>query len=266
MAKLMSSRVGGFSVSRYARAFLSLVKHCLSHYPQVLSGQEDGLGVLFPGGDVGFFDKALSKDGAQYTEMPIVNELVSSYLAALSQSRPLTILEVGGGNGLFTKKLLKKAKLSNVAYHFTDISRRFTLNMDRYVQEIPDINLKSTRFDITKPAESQGLGDGYDFIVALDVVHATKDIGQSLENLKPLLKENSGLLLMLETTCAPLWQHLIMGLTAGWWCFDDKYRDATPLASEVIWQTVAADCGYKCIGALTLDNKHSDAMAMLLSR
>ncbi|EAZ1472457.1 yersiniabactin polyketide synthase HMWP1, partial [Salmonella enterica] len=60
--------------------------------------------------------------------------------------------------------------------------------------------VKYSELDLEKEAQSQGfLAQSYDLIVAANVIHATRHIGRTLDNLRPLLKPG-GRLLMREIT------------------------------------------------------------------
>lgn len=60
--------------------------------------------------------------------------------------------------------------------------------------------MKYSELDLEKEAQSQGFqAQSYDLIVAANVIHATRHIGRTLDNLRPLLKPG-GRLLMREIT------------------------------------------------------------------
>ncbi|MCV5706723.1 class I SAM-dependent methyltransferase, partial [Escherichia coli] len=80
----------------------------------------------------------------------------------------------------------------------TDISALFTR---RAQQKFADYDfVKYSELDLEKEAQSQGFqAQSYDLIVAANVIHATRHIGRTLDNLRPLLKPG-GRLLMREIT------------------------------------------------------------------
>lgn len=237
---------------------LSLLDHCVSHYKSALSGQIPAISVLYPDGDVTFIENKLNEDIAEYSEIPVIRNIAITLISQISQSSPLRILEIGGGRGIITKELLNNINHNNlIEYHFTDIGRRFVLDMKRSTNNLSFV--KCSQFDITKNPIEQGIQpNSYDIILGLDVVHATPNIETTLMNLKSVMKKD-GILCLLETTYAQRWQNLMMGLTKGWWLFEDQWRTSTPLVSSNNWKKVIKQCEFNAYDIMTLKNKNSDA-------
>ncbi len=70
----------------------------------------------------------------------------------------------------------------------------------------------------------QGFGIGqYDVLFATNVLHATRDMGNTLQHCKALLRKG-GLLIANELTTKTEFLTLTFGLTDGWWLYDDVER------------------------------------------
>ncbi|WP_159188126.1 class I SAM-dependent methyltransferase, partial [Escherichia coli] len=102
--------------------------------------------------------------------------------------------EVGGGTGGTTAWLLPGLNgVPALEYAFTDIWALFTR---RAQQKFADYDfVKYSELDLEKEAQSQGFqAQSYDLSVAANVIHATRHIGRTLDNLRPLLKPGGRLL------------------------------------------------------------------------
>ena len=80
-------------------------------------------------------------------------------------------------------------------------------------------------------------------MIAANVIHATRDLGETLSHCRELLAP-SGELIALDGLRGQDWRDLIFGLVEGWWQFDDDYRPAHALAAPPMWRRALADAGY----------------------
>ncbi|MEL7329977.1 MAG: L-histidine N(alpha)-methyltransferase, partial [Cyanobacteria bacterium J06559_1] len=208
-----------------AKAELTLIQRCGENLADVLQGKIDPLTLLFPSGDASDLTQLYqSSPGAQLMNQQ-VQQLVSRLTSSASQ--PLRILEIGAGTGGTTAHLLPC--LGQAEYVFTDISPLFLAKAKERFSDYPHLSFH--RLDIEKSVEAQGFGLGdYDVVIAANVLHATADVTQALENVRSLLTP-SGQLILLEGTQPLLWLDLIFGMTEGWW-----KRPTHPLLSVAEWQ------------------------------
>lgn len=244
----------------------SLLKHCSSQYSKALSGNISALSILYPEGKSTFLNQTLALNKAEYSEMPFFINLLVRLIAKLSKKSTLKILEIGGGRGMASKKIFKEIDgNSDILYNFTDIGRRFILDMEHYLAEKNITFVTCNKFDITKDPLSQNFtANDYDIIIGLDVAHVASNITQSLHNLRTILKPN-GILCLLETTRTQRWHNLTMGLTKGWWNHDDKWRKNTPLVSAAKWLNITSTSGFKFTYMHEPRNKNSDAALLIAS-
>ena len=214
---------------------IDLLAHCAAHHAAIFSRSIDPLLVLYPDGTGKLLDAAFQNTAPQSSHSQSCHLLAD----CIRQRRPqgtIRVLEVGGGNGNLTRILLPALRDRDVQYCFTDISLAFVREAEALAREHGFESVRFTTLDITKNVESQGFApESFDFIVALDVVHATADIAHTLRNLWRMLK-GDGALALLETTRDSSWLTMVMGLTHGWWAFRDE-RELSPLLDRDGWRS-----------------------------
>ena len=209
-----------------------------------------------------------------YLEAPLAQvcnglaaELVAGAAAALPAGRRLRVLEVGGGTGGTTASILARSGAA-LDYTFTDVSPFFTTQaQERFASQD---RLRCQPFDLEQDGEAQGLAAGsFDMIVAANVVHATRDLRQTLARLHRLLAPQ-GLLLLVEVTARQVWIDLTFGLTDGWWHFTDHgLRADYPLLSREQWLALLAAEGFAEPAALPDFSSAADPLshnALFLAR
>lgn len=225
-------------------AEMILVERCGNKLAEVLKGDMDPLLLLFP-------DQHFTMAEHLYQDSPsflpyntMVGEALSFVVSHLPKSRNLRVLEVGAGTGGLTYHVISKFPRGQTEYCFTDISNAFFARCKQKFRDYPFIEFK--RLDIESDPTSQGfLEHGYDIILASDVLHATADLRDSLDNILRLLSSR-GLLVLLEATRKERNADLIFGLTAGWWRFaDPELRPSYPLLSRENWEQLLRDRGFE---------------------
>ncbi|WP_198683408.1 SDR family NAD(P)-dependent oxidoreductase [Peristeroidobacter agariperforans] len=210
----------------YSKALTALVTDCLVSLPDILNGNVSATDVIFP-------NSSPEKVAALYKENAVAdtyNEVVGDAVLACLQQRlqadpstRLRILEIGAGTGGTSAMVFAKLKPFQHAvdeYCYTDLSKAFFLHAEEnYLPGNPYIVCR--RLDIEQPIEPQGIEAGtYDVVIATNVLHATRDIRQTLRNAKAALRSN-GFLLLNEISDKSLSPHLTVALLDGWWLFQD---------------------------------------------
>ena len=223
------------------RGLIQFVDYCSQHYDKALSGRLPSIEVLYPEGKTDRLD-LMQRETIEYSQQRIYSHALSQFLNQLAETRPLRVLEIGGGQGLLTRIIAPKLLAKGSSYHFTDISPFFT---NRILQAIPETQGMTTGvFDITRDPASQGLHLGsFDIIVGLDVVHATPNISQTIGHLRQLLTP-SGYLGLLETVTTGPWVDLCWGLADGWWLYEDEALRNSPLMHAEQWETALSQVGF----------------------
>jgi acyl transferase domain-containing protein/SAM-dependent methyltransferase/acyl carrier protein/NADP-dependent 3-hydroxy acid dehydrogenase YdfG len=232
------------AVERYpaCEAELRLLSHCAAGIPDVLRGERTGPEIMFPGGDATLVEAVYF--GSQIAR--VANRLVvDAVLAAIRDTkgtRPIRILEIGGGTGSTTAALLPELPLDRVEYLFTDVSKFFVSRATQTFAQYPFVHCQT--LDITRPPDSQGLSLGeFDIVIAANVFHATPSIQRSVAHAAGLLSPGGWIVLM-ENTGAQAWLDLTFGLLEDWWNFQDPdLRPHQPLLSEEAWIGLLTRCG-----------------------
>ena len=219
-----------------------LLHRCGSHIAAVLTGECDPLSLLFPGDDsVSAADLYSDAFGAR-----LMNEVARNtirHLQELAPERQLRVIEIGAGTGSTTAALLPVFDPERTRYTVTDVA---PLLVSRARNRFAHHGFAEFKvLDIERSPRSQGFEQhSFDVVIAASVLHATRDIVESVRHARELLKPG-GILVLLELTGRLRFLDLIFGLTDGWWRFADApLRVEHPLISTAEWQQVLAANGF----------------------
>ena len=149
---------------------------------------------------------------------------MSGYLQKLTFKRPdINILEIGAGTGGTTLPIMQalggggtQKPRRFLHYTFTDISSGFFEKAKDLLEPWGDLCTFKT-LDIEVDPKEQGFEyQQFDVIIASNVLHATRNMRQTLTHVRKLLKPG-GKLLLSEMTNAPLVVSTVFGTLPGWW-------------------------------------------------
>ncbi|KAJ6443691.1 Conidial yellow pigment biosynthesis polyketide synthase [Purpureocillium lavendulum] len=199
-----------------------LIYHAGKPLAEILSGETDGIRVLFGSAD--------GRDlmAGHYRSNPFAAMLggqMRDFLGALAmrtQKRGggrLKILELGAGTGGTTLILVPFLASLNIdiEYTFTDLSASMVAQARRTIgKQYPFMRFAVQ--DIEKPASEELRGQHV--IVASNAVHATHNLVTSASHIRDALLPDGVLMMLEQTEDIPL-SNLIFGLFEGWWLFDD---------------------------------------------
>jgi SAM-dependent methyltransferase len=158
----------------------------------------------------------------------------------------LRVLEIGAGTGGTTATVLDHLSSHGErmygVYSYTDISAGFFIKAkDRFANYS---NIEYSVLDITKDPAEQGFELGsYDIIIATNVLHATPKLGETLTNVKRLLRPD-GCLFLDELCSTANWLNYIMGTLSGWWLGEEDGRAWEPYVSPQRWAQELAAVGF----------------------
>ncbi|PTB70126.1 hypothetical protein BBK36DRAFT_1107986 [Trichoderma citrinoviride] len=164
----------------------------------------------------------------------------------------MKILEIGAGTGGATKGILEALGTTFESYTFTDISTGFFEAAAEAFSPWADKM-------IFKPlnAENDVLEQGYqeksfDFIIASNVLHATKTLSETMRNVRRLLKPG-GHLLLLEVTSDIVRVKLMMAGLSGWWLGGDDGRRYGPTITREQWDSLLKNTGFSGVDHIIND-------------
>lgn len=223
-----------------SRSEIMLLDRCGSALGDVLRGVTDPL-VLLHGGDDAVALYAKSPFAAALNS--VAAKALQSALRGSGNDCPLRILEIGAGTGGTTRSLLPHLEGSSVEYCYTDVS---PLLLSRARERFAAYDfMEFATLDIERSPSLQSFrGRRFDIVIAANVLHATRDLTQTVANVRELALPGA-LLILVEGTEPQPWLDLTFGLTDGWWRFADRdLRDDYPLLSGSKWQAILTANGF----------------------
>ena len=187
----------------------------------------------------------------------------------------IRILELGGGTGSLTIPLANTVfnqqasslKANACRYTFTDISTSFASHVKSRLEKFDGL-IEYRKLDIEMSPEAQGFELGsFDLIVASNVVHITRNLANTLQHLRTLLKPN-GRIAFAELTHPSLRWGILGGCLPGWWLGVEEGRSKSPLLSTNGWHDMLKNNGFSGV-SLEMRDYESDEeheMSLMISR
>ncbi len=243
---------------------LALTRRCGEQLAELLQGTADPLQIIFPGGSLDVVDGLYRQTAEARAFNRLTQSVVAEIAAQLPSDRPVRILEIGAGSGGTTSYLLPHLPADRTDYLFTDIAPLLVSKAAERFDGYPF--LRAQILDIEQDPAQQGLaGQQFDLVLAVNVLHATADLRQSLRHTRQLLAPG-GLLLVMEETEPKRWIDVTFGLTGGWWRFTDvATRGDYPLISRRQWLDLLAEAGFdEC--AVVPESSATSTQVLILAR
>ncbi|PPA93700.1 non-ribosomal peptide synthetase [Brevibacillus laterosporus] len=182
--------------------FTAYVRKNAEKLPELLSGQQDAVSLLFPEGKLDHV-RSLYVD---HVMANYLNQCMCTLLQRIAQQqsgKTLRILEVGAGTGATTENVLKALEGFDIEYVFTDVAAFFIPGAKSRFGQYP--NIRFGVFDVDKDYRAQGLApNSFDVVLAAGVLENARDIQASMNRLKELICPG-GWLVFTEPTVEHLW-------------------------------------------------------------
>ncbi|WZH45859.1 hybrid pks-nrps protein [Fusarium acuminatum] len=177
----------------------------------------------------------------------------------------MNILEIGAGTGGASKQILESLGTTFESYTFTDISTGFfEAAAEAFEPWAAKMIFKPLNIE-NDPAEQGFLEGHYDFIIASNVLHATKTLAVTMQNTRRLLKPG-GQLLLLEVTSDIVRVKLMMSGLSGWWLGGDDGRRYGPTIPVSQWDTLLRQTGFsgvdKTVNDFVDDSKYMTSVML----
>ncbi|MGF2819215.1 beta-ketoacyl synthase N-terminal-like domain-containing protein [Bacillus subtilis] len=236
------------------KAMVTLVETALKALPEILTGKASATDILFPNSSMDLVEGVYKNNQVADYFNDVLADTLTAYLQERLKQEPeakIRILEIGAGTGGTSAAVFQKLKAWQThikEYCYTDLSKAFLMHAEnKYGPDNPYLTYK--RFNVEEPASEQHIdAGGYDAVIAANVLHATKNIRQTLRNAKAVLKKN-GLLLLNEISDHNIYSHLTFGLLEGWWLYEDPDLriPGCPGLYPDTWKTVLESEGFRYV-------------------
>ncbi|MRN51867.1 SDR family NAD(P)-dependent oxidoreductase [Paenibacillus monticola] len=239
------------------KALVELAWICLNNAPALLRGDISAADFMFPNSSMelveGVYKGNAAADYFNGLMVLAVTEVVESALPQLREGEQLKIIEVGAGTGGTSQLVLKAlAKYGErISYLYTDVSGAFIQHGKTVFGPSYDF-MDFKVLDVEKDVRQQGFSQGeYHLAIAANILHATVNMSATLENVRPLLKEN-GCIILNEATKVNDFLTVTFGMLEGWWLYEDEADrlEDSPLLSEELWANTLVSAGYSLPTAL----------------
>ncbi|MFI0463376.1 amino acid adenylation domain-containing protein [Saccharopolyspora sp. 5N102] len=230
----------------------TLVERMIEAMPAILTGELPATSIMFPGGTLELVEAVYRRNAtADYFNAMTAGAVRSEVAELLRGARSeIRLLEIGAGTGSASDRVfeqLESFERDIAEYCYTDISKAFLIEAEkRFSPRVPYLTCRT--FNVELPPGEQGFAAGhYDIVIANNVLHATKDVVESVEHARALLRPG-GVLLLNELAENELWSHLTFGFLDGWWRYTDGWRiDGGPALSSASWRDVLRDKGFDAV-------------------
>ncbi|MER0466096.1 beta-ketoacyl synthase N-terminal-like domain-containing protein [Bacillus cabrialesii subsp. cabrialesii] len=236
------------------KAMVTLVETALKALPDILTGKASATDILFPNSSMDLVEGVYKNNQVADYFNDVLADTLTAYLEERLKQDPeakIRILEIGAGTGGTSAAVFQKLKAWQThikEYCYTDLSKAFLIHAEnKYGPDNPYLTYK--RFNVEEPASEQHIeAGGYDAVIAANVLHATKNIRQTLRHAKAVLKKN-GLLLLNEISNHNIYSHLTFGLLEGWWLYEDPDLriPGCPGLYPDTWKTVLESEGFRYV-------------------
>ncbi|MBI4658056.1 MAG: SDR family NAD(P)-dependent oxidoreductase [Verrucomicrobia bacterium] len=239
---------------------LELVTRCGDGLAEILTGKIEPLALLFPNGSYDILEKVYRASTLAQFCNGILARIVHFLSKTWTEGKTLRMLEVGAGTGGTTGYILNALAAAPAEYCFTDLGLSFVQQAKPKFGSFPFVDFRPLDIE-RRPAEQGFAQESYDVVIASNVLHATRRLGESVAHASELLRPG-GYLLLWEATRMQPWLNITFGLLEGWQRFEDsQLRRLHPLLSPHAWEDLLRSCGFARVGLFPEPGGKRDGLA-----
>jgi len=192
-------REAALTESPELRAALDLIDAAAEGYPAFLRGERSGSSILFDPASPGLWEDYFSNENPVYG----AGNLLAAHAAASALGgRRARALEVGAGCGSAAESLWLRLGDAIVAYRLTDISPGF---LRKARERLDSLRARGAAgalepayqlLDLNRPPSTWRIAPGsFDLVYAVNVLHAVRDLLETLRGLRDVLSGGGVLVL-----------------------------------------------------------------------
>ena len=230
---------------------VDLVQLCGENLVAVLIGEQEPLELF----NAAIYEKIAENSEIEFPwvkyHTAIMRSGLEQVVTLLPPSVNLRILEIGGGTGTTTTALLPVLPSKQTNYTFTDLGAGFLTQAKQKFSDYPFFEYRL--LDIEKSPQEQGYSrHSFDVVVASNVLHVTRNMGETLDRVRDLLAPG-GFLLLWECTQPRLDFEIAWGLLMN--PLEDEDRSqGNPFLSKEQWQEALHAHGFVEVEAFSETN------------
>ncbi|MCB2360149.1 SDR family NAD(P)-dependent oxidoreductase [Clostridium estertheticum] len=236
------------------KARVEFVENTLLALPEILTGKRLATDVIFNNSSIKLVEGVYKNSIVADYFNDVLCDTLEAFVNAEIKKNPsgsIRIIEIGAGTGGTSIKVFERLKKYGnyiKEYCYTDISKAFIMHAEKeFLSENPYLTFKIFNVENTPASQDVELAQ-YDLVIAANVLHATKNIKQTVRNAKVLIKKN-GLILLSEMIGSSLFTHLTFGLLEGWWVYEDTGLriEGCPGLYPETWEMILEDEGFNSV-------------------